>query len=696
MADLAAAFVRASAAVQLSIDGASWLSGVRTNLDTNPSREATSGTTEVARNYAWDPRATAGFVSGTNRIAWVQSWFGSGSGAGTATSVTGATDGPVLSDGTTKIPTYLRKTWSASPTGNSSTGFDHTPKCDVNVGTTGDGLVVTPGQVWTITSWVRQSAVRVTNWFIRVYWRDSSFTYLSNSIGSYFSAPAGQWTRISATFTVPANAVRMSIRTDATGDTSLWQPTDTLDGTGLLVDLAPVVRDYWDGIYSPDSDLTAAWTGTANASTPILTGPAVVTIAGALSPGRKFASTQWAAAGARSLRIVPYATDNSRDTYASPGGDTGGMRLGMVAGHTYTAIGTIRLTAAQTGSLHDRARTLTAWWKTASGYTAVNLQTAPNAAGVYDLRGTFTIPADATEAFIRLYNGAAIGGGDVWWDKGALIEGVYTGPWWDGSNPPASIPGAVVAWSGTVDGSTSTLTVPDVTTVTASRSVPGGTAELVRGVISKPVVGGYLVATDHEMPLNTLVSYTVAGYSAGGVLVSSATAVVDTTCPDVGVWVKAPGRPDLTVLCIPADLGEIGTATVGGVYQVIGGGSVAVSQFGGIAPTTAQLVLRTDAGQHTRRLRALLDVARVVLLQPVGLDDLDAGWYFASQANRSNPGKFNAFTFRYTTLNLTAVRPPAGQQGGAVWTYASVKGAYATYAAVKAAKASYFALTQGA
>lgn len=244
----------------------------------------------------------------------------------------------------------------------------------------------------------------------------------------------------------------------------------------------------------------------------------------------------------------------------------------------------------------------------------------------------------------------------------------------------------------TVDGST-WATVP--ATVTVTRQASGEASETVRGLIGKAVVGGYLVATDHEMPLGASVTYTIVGMDSSGTSLASASASVATTVTATGVWVKAPGRPDLSILCQPASLGEITSTTVGGVYQVLGGEGVAVAQYSGVAPESFQLVLRTDKGADTDSLRKLLKDYRVVLLQPVGVDDMDPGWYFTGQANRSNPGGFNDFAFRYTTLTPVASRVPAGSSGGSVWTYAALADTYATYDDVKAAFGSYFALAQG-
>jgi len=244
----------------------------------------------------------------------------------------------------------------------------------------------------------------------------------------------------------------------------------------------------------------------------------------------------------------------------------------------------------------------------------------------------------------------------------------------------------------TIDGSTWD-TVP--ATVTAVRQATGGVPVKVRGVIARPLIGGYLVVTDHEMEINSRVTYTVTGYTASGAVLSSVTAVVSTTVTALGVFVKAPGRPDLTVFCEPAELGDLQSPTIGGVYQVLGGDAVAVAQWSSVGALTTSISLRTTRGVLTSKLKELLKKARVLLLQPVGLTDLDPGWYFTSGASWTNPGQFDGYAYRRCGLPLQAVGVPAGQSSGSAWTCDMVLATYATGDAVKATYATCFALTQG-
>lgn len=163
----------------------------------------------------------------------------------------------------------------------------------------------------------------------------------------------------------------------------------------------------------------------------------------------------------KSLRIIPSSSGNN--SYAAPTGDleSGVFKYGMVAGGTYTALATCRLAGAQSGTLNELARKIVV---VKNGNVVVaSSEAAPNASGATQLRVTFTIPADATAATIRLYNGASEGNGDVWWDQFAVVSGTYTDSYFDGSS--SDLWPNAYQWSGTENASTSTKTVDSVDSV---------------------------------------------------------------------------------------------------------------------------------------------------------------------------------------------------------------------------------------
>lgn len=224
------------------------------------------GSSVLRTNLARDPRATVDDIVGTNGVGWKARWYGP-DGAGTTTVVTGATDGPLPG-----VTSYLRKTWTTAPSINGDTGFDHSTGTDMGGGgTAGDGIIVFPGETYTISSYVRASAERSGSFSVNVTWRDATGGSLFlGTVGAAVNPIAGQWVRVSETVTVPPGAYRMCPFTNFYGgNQDPWQPGDTLDGTALLVEQSPALLDYFDGSTANTSDRLHEWTGTPDASTSV-------------------------------------------------------------------------------------------------------------------------------------------------------------------------------------------------------------------------------------------------------------------------------------------------------------------------------------------------------------------------------------------------------------------------------------------
>lgn len=159
--------------------------------------------------------------------------------------------------------------------------------------------------------------------------------------------------------------------------------------------------------------------------------------------------TSWSAGGSTSFEVTPNSSNTDSDM--NVGGDLGAFRTGLQPGKTYTISATIRLVAALTGTLSNNgSRQITAWYTSAGGsYIKASGTQAPNAAGETRVSVTFSIPADATAAWLRFYDGAGLGGGSVWWDNIMITEGSTVYNFADGDSP-----GWV--WNGTPNASTST------------------------------------------------------------------------------------------------------------------------------------------------------------------------------------------------------------------------------------------------
>lgn len=157
-------------------------------------------------------------------------------------------------------------------------------------------------------------------------------------------------------------------------------------------------------------------------------------------------SSDWVASGLFSMKLSPTSTN---DSYAALKA-TNIITSPLMPGTTYTVLATVRLAAAQTGSLSSLARSIV--YVSSVGGTVSSSQ-ATNAAGVTSLSLTFTVNPAETSASVRLYNGASSGNGDVWWDDVLLIEGNYAGGYFDGSTPATD--SARYYWTSTANSSTS-------------------------------------------------------------------------------------------------------------------------------------------------------------------------------------------------------------------------------------------------
>jgi hypothetical protein len=185
--------------------------------------------------------------------------------------------------------------------------------------------------------------------------------------------------------------------------------------------------DYFDGSTLNAGDWSYAWTGTTDASTSIQTALTIPNSA----PGfqaKSIRSVAWAASRAASLRTIPTEQTNWSVSYP---GLNAGMTFGMQAGRTYTAMVKLRLAAPLAGALHAESRSLVL----VTGGASVQSAPAPNVAGVHEIRLTFSLGAGTTDAYLYFCNGASAGNGDAWWDDFMIVEGAYSGGYFDGSTP---------------------------------------------------------------------------------------------------------------------------------------------------------------------------------------------------------------------------------------------------------------------
>ncbi|WP_433538665.1 LamG-like jellyroll fold domain-containing protein [Micromonospora sp. CA-249363] len=136
-----------------------------------------------------------------------------------------------------------------------------------------------------------------------------------------------------------------------------------------------------------------------------------------------------------SLEITPVST-SSNDTYVAVGGDGGGMRLGMAATKTYRMTGWIFVPAGSglVPAFTDRGLRIVGFYRVGANYYEVASPMASFTDGWQELSVDMAVPAGATEAFFRLYNGMQGGSGrKVYWDNLSMTEVVAPfGPTWAG------------------------------------------------------------------------------------------------------------------------------------------------------------------------------------------------------------------------------------------------------------------------
>lgn len=236
-----------------------------------------------------------------------------------------------------------------------------------------------------------------------------------------------------------------------------------------------------------------------------------------------------------------------------------------------------------------------------------------------------------------------------------------------------------------------------VVEVRVMRLVAGESDVPVRGADRVPAVGGYWAGSDHEQPLGSSVTYQAIGYTAAGASVLSSMVTVSTDGAPHGIWLKAAGRPNLTVRTTGRASDGPVSVTQGGVYDVIGGTGVAVASVAGVNASTYSLVVSSEDAGREASIRALLGATRVILVQDCGHDVVESGWYYVSQVARAPRDPQHLLPGRVHTLSLTRTGVPAGGGQGVIgWSWAAVTATYPTWSDAMSAHPTWFDLTRGA
>lgn len=205
----------------------------------------------------------------------------------------------------------------------------------------------------------------------------------------------------------------------ATGDHVL-SATD-VEEFGLVVSRTASSRDPKDG-YEKQTELLLPTQQNASTLAGIYPGNSTLAI-----------DSNFYRTGGSSLKITPAANSSAYGSYASIGGDVGGMRLGMQAGHTYEVSGWIYDTWSAAPPLHERGLKLGVHVKTGAGTYLPILSSRATIAGRWQrLSVRVNIPVGSTEAFVRLYNGYAEGSNKYVYFDDLSVREVWApfGPEW--------------------------------------------------------------------------------------------------------------------------------------------------------------------------------------------------------------------------------------------------------------------------
>lgn len=234
-----------------------------------------------------------------------------------------------------------------------------------------------------------------------------------------------------------------------------------------------------------------------------------------------------------------------------------------------------------------------------------------------------------------------------------------------------------------------------VSRVTIHRSETSGDVRIRGG--NATAVGGFLVISDNECPLDSMVTYTVRGYSTTNVLVKTVVLSISTTGAAPGVWIKLAGDPNGTSRGSQKTLSDTSSTTQGGIYQVAGGSGVGVGSYGGQDATEFSVTLQVQTAAEDAALSETFRRGRIVLLQSVALiKPFPDGWYFLKQVRRSLITHADGVEGALWSFEAAASTRPSGDSAGVAGvTYALLKAKYPTYDVMKATGLTYFELAQG-
>lgn len=218
-----------------------------TNEATNPALKTPSGTVEIDRNLATNPSATGtgGYLSNNTPLY------------------------PMSHD------TTIYRSGSASFRGTNAAGGGATLISCYALGMHNNSKInVTPGEVLTLAAYFRPN-ISGCEAQVTCIWYDSGGGGVSGPAAPFHAVPVGEWTKVTFTVTVPANAANFYPMAQCRKISGNATPGDYANVDDVLIVKAPSAPDFFDGETPDDGTFTYQWVGAANASESTKTAPGI-------------------------------------------------------------------------------------------------------------------------------------------------------------------------------------------------------------------------------------------------------------------------------------------------------------------------------------------------------------------------------------------------------------------------------------